>query len=285
MLSKGSYVVAVSGGVDSIVLLDMLAKLQTPALQLIMAHFDHGIREDSASDAKFVSDLAAKYGLAFETKREELGVSASEEQARSRRYEFLRTVAKKNKAKIVTAHHADDVIETIAINLQRGTGWRGLAVLDSPDIVRPLLHVQKSELVSYAKKHNLTWREDSTNASDEYLRNRLRKKLAGLDEDVHRQLLALRDHQVYNKRMINDEALDLIEQPPYKRHFFITINEKTALELLRAVFIREAGFGPLAPQLRRALIAIKTADSGTQHDVGGGAKLKFTRTEFVVEAS
>lgn len=285
MLSKGSYVVAVSGGVDSIVLLDMLAKLQTPALQLIMAHFDHGIREDSASDAKFVSDLAAKYGLAFETKREELGVSASEEQARSRRYEFLRTVAKKNKAKIVTAHHADDVIETIAINLQRGTGWRGLAVLDSPDIVRPLLHVQKSELVSYAKKHNLTWREDSTNASDEYLRNRLRKKLAGLDEDVHRQLLALRDHQVHNKRMINDEALDLIEQPPYKRHFFITINEKTALELLRAVFIREAGFGPLAPQLRRALIAIKTADSGTQHDVGGGAKLKFTRTEFVVEAS
>jgi tRNA(Ile)-lysidine synthase len=277
-----TYIVAVSGGVDSVVLLDMLAKTHS---NLIVAHFDHGIRDESADDAKFVGELATKYGLKFETKREELGVGTSEEQARTRRYEFLRAVAKKYKAKIVTAHHGGDVIETIAINLQRGTGWRGLAVLDSSDIVRPLLHVQKSELVNYAKQHKLQWREDSTNASDEYLRNRLRKKLAGINEDIYYQLLALRDHQTHNKRLIDDETSGLAGQSPYGRHFFIAINEKAALELLRTVFVSEAGFGPLAPQLRRALIAIKTADGGTQHDVGGGVKLKFTRTEFVVVAS
>jgi len=69
----------------------------------------------------------------------------------------------------MTAHHADDVIETIAINHLRGTGWRGLAVLDS-DIVRPLLGMSKEVIKDYAQKRGLTWREDSTNTSDVYLR-------------------------------------------------------------------------------------------------------------------
>ena len=132
------YVVAVSGGVDSVVLLDMVAQEVAPQ-RLIVAHFDHGIRPESADDAAFVKSLAKQYGLTFETKREELGANASEELAREHRYAFLRDVAKRYSATIMTAHHADDIIETIAINMTRGTGWRGLAVLDSPGIERPLL--------------------------------------------------------------------------------------------------------------------------------------------------
>lgn len=77
----------------------------------------------------------------------------------------------------MTAHHADDVVETIAINLLRGTGWRGLAVFGADDVYRPMTVWFKHEIIEYAKKHQLEWREDSTNASDAYLRNRVRKQM------------------------------------------------------------------------------------------------------------
>ena len=132
------YVVAVSGGVDSVVLLHQM--VQDGGSELVVAHFDHGIREDSDLDAQFVRELAQSYRLPCEVRREELGSGASEELARNRRYAFLREVAKKHRATIVTAHHMNDIPETIAINLTRGTGWRGLAVLGS-DVHRPLLHM------------------------------------------------------------------------------------------------------------------------------------------------
>lgn len=280
--SEVKYIVAVSGGVDSVVLLDMLSKKHP---DLIVAHFDHGVREDSADDAVFVGQLAARYGLRFETKREELGKGVSEAMARQRRYEFLRTVARQYKAKIITAHHADDVIETIAINLIRGTGWRGLAVLDNPEIIRPLLGVTKKELITYAQANHLNWHEDSTNTSDRYLRNRLRKKLAAIDDDTRRQLLALRDHEVYVKKMIDDEITALITPGLDERYFFITAPPRVSLELLRAECVRICGKSPLTAQLQRALLAIKTAAAGTRHDVGDGVYLEFTRTNFIVKAS
>ena len=114
-----TYVVAVSGGVDSVVLLDVFSKIKHHTL--VVAHFDHGIRTDSVHDARFVEALAKKHTLTFETLREELGADASEEKARDRRYAFLRSVAKKYDGRIVTAHHSDDAVETIAINMSRGT--------------------------------------------------------------------------------------------------------------------------------------------------------------------
>jgi tRNA(Ile)-lysidine synthase len=119
LIHPGKYVVAVSGGVDSVVLLDHLAG--HPEYELVVAHFDHGIRDDSREDEAFVRSLAEKYNVPFESKREDLGKQASEELARDRRYAFLRSVAGKHNAQIITAHHADDAVETIAINLLRGT--------------------------------------------------------------------------------------------------------------------------------------------------------------------
>src|SRR5690554_6827257 len=101
------YIVAVSGGVDSMVLLDMMHSRGDA--EIIVAHFDHGIREDSAEDAEFVAKAAEGYGYLFESTREELGKNASEALAREKRYAFLRDLAKKYDAQIVTAHHLDDL--------------------------------------------------------------------------------------------------------------------------------------------------------------------------------
>ena len=271
------YVVAVSGGVDSVVLLHMLAK--RPNAELVVAHFDHGIRSDSASDALFVADLAGNYGLPFESKREELGKGASEDLARTRRYEFLRHVAKKYDAKIVTAHHGDDAVETVAINLTRGTGWRGLAVLDS-DVIRPLMDMSKQDILAYAKKHKLEWREDSTNSSDVYLRNRIRQKAHNIKDDQKRQILALRTHQLDLKKQINSEVVRLVgDGPDYSRYFFTHADQKTGLECLR--YITKARL--TRPQLSRALLAIKTAKPRTTYEAGDGVEFSFTSRNFTVK--
>lgn len=283
MLKPGTYCVAVSGGVDSVVLLHMLMQVHSNVShRFVVAHFDHGTRPDSASDAEFVRGLAKQYNLVFEMKREELGKDVSEEYARERRYEFLKSVAKKHHATLITAHHADDIVETIAINVVRGTGWRGLAAVGSQDIIRPLAHMRKQEILQYAKQNKLSWREDSTNATDKYLRNRLRTKLAALSDDTFWQLVALRDHQIMAKQQIESEASRIIGATPYQRHLFIMCGDAAAMELLRAACVA-VGHSPLASQLRRGVLAIKTAKAGSRHDVGGGLRLEFTRAEFIVK--
>lgn len=276
------YVVAVSGGVDSVVLLHMLVNERSNDT-LIVAHFDHGIRKESADDEAFVRQLADHYKLPFESKREDLGANASEELARDRRYAFLRTVAKKHHAMIVTAHHADDIVETIAINLTRGTGWRGLAVLNSADIERPLLGYRKSDLIEYAKQHQLDWREDVTNQDMKYLRNNLRQKLALLDTDSHRSLLLYRDRQRFLRRMVDNEIDRLVGASPYSRHLFIAVPDAVATELLRGVFEKQGLAVPTRPQLNRALHAIKVFHGGRRYEVATGISLRFTKTDFVVE--
>src|SRR6476469_10942255 len=159
----GKYVVAVSGGVDSVVLLDLLRLY--PGVKVTVAHFDHGIREDSHLDRAYVAELAKRYRLPFVYDKGQLGPDASEAEARRARYDFLSKVQQKTGSDaLVTAHHENDVLETAIINLLRGTGRKGLSSLTNGEgIIRPLLDVPKSEIIDYAKRHGLQWREDSTN--------------------------------------------------------------------------------------------------------------------------
>lgn len=275
---------AVSGGIDSVVLLDMLVR--EGAHQLTVAHFDHGIRTDSAADARFVEGLAKKYNLPFVTRREELGSQASEALARERRYAFLKETAVEMLAQIATAHHADDVVETVAINLLRGTGWRGLAVLNAKGITRPLLRKTKAEIREYALAHRLEWVEDSTNSSDTYLRNRVRRQVARqLTVADKKAVCELRGKQLIIKYEMTRQVDALVGHGEQSRYFFITIPTDAAIELLRTVIIKEVKKSPIRPQLERAVLAIKTSRAGTEYEVGEGVRLGFKVATFVVKTS
>ncbi len=268
------YVVAVSGGIDSVALLHMLQGLNQH--ELMVAHVDHGIREDSDDDARFVKALASRYGLPFYDQRLALGPNASEEQARRYRYQFLRALAKEHQAAIVTAHHGDDVVETVAINVHRGTGWRGLATHDA-DIVRPMLGYTKAQLRAYAQHHSLEWREDSTNLSQRYLRNRIRRHVATMDGEKKQQIIALREQQKSLKSLIQQEVESLIGAGPnYERAFFINIPKAAALECLRHITNAQL----TRPQMERMLLAIKTAQPGTMHHMGSGVELHVNTRNF-----
>lgn len=128
-------ILAVSGGVDSMVMLNIIYNSTVKKYgydfakeNIIIAHFEHGIRgEESKLDLEFVKETANKLGLRFEFSYGNLGKNTSEAKAREVRYNFLRGTAAKHQGIIYTAHHLDDLVETVIINLKRGTGWRGFA--------------------------------------------------------------------------------------------------------------------------------------------------------------
>ncbi len=278
-VSPKKYLIAVSGGVDSVVLLDMLAKKHK---NILVAHFDHGIREDSKEDAIFVRQLAVKYGVKFFTKREELGANASEEKARRARYKFLRELSEKQNATIVTAHHLDDVVETIIINMVRGTGWRGLAVLNAEDIYRPLINFKKQEIINYAKQNNLKWREDSTNSLNVYMRNIVRHKI-DLSNEQKNELQILHQEQIRLAKEIKSEMTSLLKSikndNKISRYFINSIDQASAYEI-----IRELTKGELTPsQIDSVINAIKTQRNGTIFEASKNIKIHFTTRFFTLE--
>ena len=276
-----NYLVAVSGGIDSVVLLDIFSRAEH---QLTVAHVDHGIREDSAADARFVEALAAQYGLPFVCHEANLGADASEERARDARYEFLFREARRLDATIITAQHLDDLVETVALNFERGTGWRGLAVMAREGIWRPFLQVPKSVLYMYAVNHRLEWVEDSTNRTIIYQRNRIRARLSAKNtfsprEEVHSKWI----YQLKLRQSIEDEVGSLLQTYHGSRYFLTQLDEALASELLGTEITAAGGVRPTRPQLIRALLAIKTARPGTSHQIGGGVTLEFETRNYRVK--
>lgn len=284
LLSAGKYVVAVSGGVDSVVLLNMLAaQADQEDLSLVVAHFDHGIRPDSAEDSKFVERLARSFGLQFVSGAGELGEGASEAKAREARYAFLRSVQQAVKADaIVTAHHQDDVLETIIINLLRGTKSRGLSSLRSTDqLRRPLLGVSKAEIRAYAKSHNLQWHEDSTNEDETYLRNYIRKYMMPRLSEADRQQLLEHSEKA---AALNDSIHELTMQFVHgdggallDRAKFRSLPPEVASEVM-AAWLREHTDATLTSKLiDRLSQAVIEARNGALIDIARGKSLKMSR--------
>ena len=146
---------------------------------IVVAHFNHGTRTSADLDEQFVSSRCEELKVPFETMKIMLGEGVSEELARKKRYNFLYHVANKYSGEIYTAHHLDDLIESIAINLIRGTGWRGLTPFSDNRIHRPFIEIvfYKTDILRFAAENKVLFREDPTNATDDYLRNRVRLKL------------------------------------------------------------------------------------------------------------
>ena len=277
-LQPGTYVVAVSGGVDSVSLLHVLAQL--PGVKLTVAHFDHGIRADSAEDRKLVQALARRYGLPFVFQEGHLGPSASEATARDARYGFLQDVRKTVDADaIITAHHQDDVLETAIINMLRGTGRKGVTALSSHrHLVRPLLHVPKDDVRAYAKEQGLVWREDSTNQDTVILRNYVRKLiLPKLGPKGRQQLLSHIGHlRVLNRAIDNDLLLYLHVQSSRQvldRHHFVQLPHAVAREVM-AQWLRSHGITTFNTKLlERLVIKCKTLPPGKRVDVDANHRL------------
>lgn len=272
------------------VLLDMLRRL--PGLTLVVAHFDHGIRPDSAEDRRLVEAYAKRHGLAFVHDRAELGNKASEAAARKARYDFLRKVKAAVQADaIILAHHRDDVLETALINLLRGTDRRGLSSLRSQgDIFRPLLHLPKRTLREYATQHGITWREDSTNKQTRYLRNRIRHDVLGrADARYIRRLGELVDAAMGANQAIDELLISLLHQQPaadrLDRRMFVKLPHKVARELM-AAWLRHRGVGGYdRPKLERLVTAAKTLQPGKRIPVAGRTYLLVGKHDLALMRS
>ena len=182
-----TLVAALSGGADSVALLDVLAQLAVRrGFGLVAAHLDHGLRASSKADAAFCRDLCRRLGVSLEVGTADVRARAREEKggleeaARLERYAFLREVEDKHGAVgIAVAHTLDDQAETFLLRLLRGAGTAGLGAMRpvSGDILRPMLEATRRDVLAHLESRGLEHREDETNADLSFPRNRVRREL------------------------------------------------------------------------------------------------------------
>lgn len=180
---------AVSGGLDSMVMLEAVARFRRQAdaeRELVVIHVNHNLRgAESDGDEAFVRATAARLGIPVKVLRIDWGnEKPSQAACRNRREEFFRTLLSGND-RILLAHHLDDQAETILQRMIRGTGLRGLAGMrpEAGAKLRPLLGVSRAEIEAYARAEGISWREDSSNQSTKYERNWIRREILPLLEE------------------------------------------------------------------------------------------------------
>ena len=300
-LPGGPAVVAVSGGLDSIVLLDLLHRTEGATRELVVAHADHGIHRQSASVARSVAEFAAGQGLRCEVERLGLGPAAAETSAREARYRWLFALRERLGASLLfTAHHADDQVETVLMRALEGSGPAGLAGMRAVNgvLVRPLLRFRRRELASYARARELPVWVDPANSEPTHLRSWLRcdllpairKRLPNVDDRLRRL-----GAQAGRERAALDAALDLLPGlDPRSEAGGISVaaaslaayDSALALTVIIAA-ARRAGF-PVGPgRASRAWRLAVAGASGREVPLGGGwrAELSFGRLRIVRSAT
>lgn len=187
-----SFLLAVSGGVDSMVLLESFFELQNKfsTLNFSVVHIHHHLRKESDEEEEMVRNFCGERNIPLEVFHWEQGIAqivGIEEKARKFRYQKLEESMNKHKASyVVVAHHADDQVETVLMKLTRGSTLEGIAGMKpirsfgNGYLIRPFLTVDKEELYEYARIHQIPYREDASNSSLEYTRNRFRKEIIPL---------------------------------------------------------------------------------------------------------
>jgi tRNA(Ile)-lysidine synthase len=293
-LGPGTALVAVSGGPDSVALLDLLASHPPDGLRLVVGHVDHGIQEDSGAVAEEVRRLAARYGLPFESMRLELGPGATETAARRARYAWLAEVRTRVGADwLVTAHHYDDQVETILLRALRGSapaGLAGIAARTRTGVVRPLLPFRRAELEGYVRERGLPSHEDPANRDARHLRSWLRHTVlpmleerlgAGLRHDLSRLgKAAARDRRAWDEVINQLPGLDLRISSSgcdVARAGLREYDDTLAVAVLRAA-ARRVGL-VLGPRRARRLLTLAGRPSGRRLGLGGGweAEVSFDR--------
>ena len=270
-----------------------------------MAQFDHGTRESARADQELVVRKAKELGVRCEVGRigeglgdgvlGEGGEFLSEAAARAARYEFLEAVARKYApAEIWTAQHLDDLVETVAINLLRGTGWRGLAVMERAGVRRPWLEEASGERVEQgppdraevwrqAGERELVFREDPTNQEAIYLRNRVRARLADWPRAQKLELWRGWRRQKELRREIDQLVAELLpaQGAEWRRSWFWELEPAVAGELLRAGLLR-IGVRATRPQLEDFRRAILRYAPGRKFNLPGGRLVELGRDSFIL---
>jgi len=214
-LEKSKLIIAISGGLDSVVLAHLCHELK---LNFALAHCNFNLRgEESNTDEDFVLDLGEQLDVEVFIQNFDTQAYADEYKcsiqmaARELRYDWFAELAEQLQFDyILTAHHADDNLETFLINFTRGTGLNGLTGIPTinDNIVRPLLPFSRDAIEAYAKENNMMWREDSSNVSRKYLRNKLRHQVVPILKEINPQLLDSFKNTLKN---LNDTA-DIVDE-------------------------------------------------------------------------
>lgn len=229
----GKIILAVSGGIDSVVMAHLFFKSN---LQFAIAHCNFKLRgEESEQDELFVKNLAQQFNVTFfSTSFETRNYSAKkgisiQMSGRELRYEWLEKVRQENGYdKIAVAHHRNDAIETLLLNLVRGTGISGLHGIKvlSGNIIRPLLFLYKSEIEGYAMKNNISYRTDSSNIENDYYRNKIRNQVIPLLKEINPAV----EETLYEniRRFSEAEKIYLYSMEEKKRQLIKESNSKGA---------------------------------------------------------
>jgi tRNA(Ile)-lysidine synthase len=222
-LSGKKLLLATSGGLDSMVMVYLFRKL---SFKIAIAHCNFQLRGvESFEDQNFVQNYAEAneielFVTQFDTEAFAKDYKLSTQvAARELRYNwFYELLETDNFDYVLTAHHADDNLETVLINLVRGTGLDGLTGIpaQNENVIRPLLLFSRNEIEQYAKKNNIDWREDSSNASDKYLRNKIRHHLVPILKDLNTDFLSLfhktQGYLQESKTMVEDASIMVYQQ-------------------------------------------------------------------------
>lgn len=257
-IHKCKFYIAVSGGIDSMVLLHLF---QHFPFTFGVLHCNFKLRgEESDADMRFIHDyceenrLQLKIGF-FETEliAKELKMSI-QETARNLRYNwFYEQMEENNVDFVATAHHLDDQLETFLINLSRGTGIDGLTGIPeiNDQIIRPLLPFSRDEIENYAKENDIQWREDSSNASDKYLRNKIRHQVAPILKEINPNFLdsfkKTIDYLNDAKEMANDASYIVFKEvaEEVENSTYFSIKKLTQIPNYKAylyTFLKDFGF-------------------------------------------
>lgn len=301
-LPPGPALVAVSGGADSLALLDLLARSSAArSLALHVAHVDHGIAAESSRVMNSVREIAAHYGLPFVGERLGLGSGATETAARQARYDWLDRTARGLGAELIfTAHHRDDQIETVLMRILNGTGPAGLAgmAVRRGRIVRPLLGVSRAALGDHARGLGIPVWEDPANRDVRHLRSwvrvellpALRTRIPDLDRRLLRLArLAARHRAAWDALLEREAALELRDEcdgvsvaaSPLRDY------DSRTVEALLGALGRRAGchVGPLRAARIERLLAGGRSGAVAQLGSGCAAELTFGRLRLFRGAS
>ena len=284
--------VACSGGVDSVLLARLMCKL---GYSVGLAHVNFKLRgSESDEDQAFVAQLAKELDCEFHTTQFDTAEYASQHRlsiqmaARLLRYDWFDRLMEKGYQRLLTAHHADDDLETFLIHLSRGSGLKGLMGIpeERQAILRPLLGFDREQIESYAKKEGWHWREDSSNSDDKYLRNAFRKSvipaLKEVDPDIVKAYGQTKRHLAQSQLMVDDylALLGKLLITPTESGFDLDLEKLADLPNQDAILY--ALFGDYGFTDLPALTKLPTAQSG-KFLMASGYRLSKDRARLILE--